>query len=307
MTFNPLEAYTRMALIRRVEEAIAARYPEGKMRTPTHLSIGQEAPAVGCALAAFPGDQAFSNHRCHAHYMAWGGDVDAMIAELFGKASGCAGGWGGSMHLVDEACGFLGTSAIVGSGVSVAVGAALANKLDGNGKIVWAFMGDAARETGQLFEALNFAALKRLPIVFVCEDNGYATQTHIKERQPAPTVFPQIPGALGINTYTAHQRDGIEEVWRMATFARRVAPAFLTVMTYRYLEHVGPNEDWGLGYRQENEGRLWRQDDPLDKLTLELSGLVEAGTLERIDAAIGQRVKLAFSRAELAPWPEANW
>ena len=146
-----LEAYRRMYLIRHVEEEIVRHYPEGKMRTPVHLSIGQESAAVGVMMALQPDDHVYSTHRCHAHYLAKGGDLDAMIAEFYGKATGCAGGWGGSMHLIDEKVGFMGTSAIVGSSIALAVGSALAFKLSGSGQVAVAFFGDAALETGVLY------------------------------------------------------------------------------------------------------------------------------------------------------------
>ena len=200
---NLLDAYLAAYRIRRVELEISERYHpdegDAPMRTPTHLSVGSEHVAVAVADAVPPGSHAYSTHRSHAHYLAWGGDLIAMVAELHGRSTGCANGWGGSMHLIDEAAGFMGTSAIVGSSVSLAVGDAFARQLredeivrgsdqsipSPDDAVTVAFAGDAVPETGQFWEALNFAALKQLRLIIVIEDNGLATSTPLHERQDA--------------------------------------------------------------------------------------------------------------------------
>ena len=204
---DKVEAYRRLYRIRRVEEEIARRYypdPNDKtdspMRCPVHLSIGQEGIAVGVAMAVPPGSHAYSTHRCHAHYLAWGGSLDRMIAELYGKATGCSGGLAGSMHLHDESVGFMGTSAIVGSSISLAVGDAFSAKLNKSDRVTVAFGGDAVLETGQFWESLNFATLHSLRLIFVIEDNGLSTATPKELRQP--------PFSLLMGTKTQHKDSG---------------------------------------------------------------------------------------------------
>ena len=171
-----------MLLIRRVEEEIVKRYPKQQMRLPVHLSIGQEAIAVGVCHHLRKSDSVFSTHRCHAHYIAKGGNLVKMALELHGKVGGCMDGRGGSMHLMDTDVNVM-SIPIVASAIPLAVGAALANKIDGNGNIVVCFFGDAAVEEGVFHESLNFASLMQLPIIFVCENNQYSVDTHIAKRQ----------------------------------------------------------------------------------------------------------------------------
>ena len=190
LDFDYFEAYRLMYLIRCTEETIIERYHRDQlMRCPTHLSIGQESATVGAMMALNLNDHVYSCHRSHAHYLAKGGDLNAMISELHGKATGCAGGWGGSMHLCDESVGFMGATPVVGDGISMAVGSALAFKLDGSSNVAVTYFGDSAVETGQFWEAANFSALHKLPVLFICENNGYATATPISERQPPTPIY----------------------------------------------------------------------------------------------------------------------
>lgn len=301
---NSLEAYRWMFLIRHVEEAIAERYSrEEKMRCPTHLSIGQEAAAVGVTLALRPDDHVYSTHRCHAHYLAKGGDVDAMIAELYGKATGCSGGWGGSMHLVDESVGFMGTSAIVGSSIAIAIGSATAFKLDGSGRAAVAFVGDAGPETGVFWESVNFAALNKLPILMVCENNRYSTATPLAQRQPQNPITGRVAG-FGLPVYRCEDTN-VTDVYEQAAQARAKLPAFMEISTYRYLEHVGPNYDWNLGYRtrEEVEGVMVKDPVKLFRQRLVADGLEAKVVAE--EQAIIKRTLVAFERADAAPWPSA--
>jgi len=303
-----------MYLIRRTEEAIIEHYPEEKMRTPVHLSIGQEAAAVGVMMALEPSDHVYSNHRCHAHYLAKGGNLDAMIAELYGKVTGCAGGRGGSMHLIDEPCGFMGTSAIVGSSIPVALGSAMAFKRENYSfpipiRVAVAFFGDAALETGVLYESINFAALHQLPIIFVCENNGYATQIPLNQRQPEQRGFGGVAGAMGIVSYYADDWQGVEEVYKTALRARANVPSYLEIKTYRYREHVGMDYDWDLGYRTREEVEAQMAHDPLLWLREDIKELFahkgEAFTVPilEIENELNILVSEAFQKAEGAPWP----
>lgn len=298
MTFDNREAYRLLYLIRRTEEEIVARYHrDKKMRCPTHLSIGQEAAAVGVMMALQPDDHMYSTHRCHAHYLAKGGDLAAMIAELHGKATGCAGGWGGSMHLADESVGFMGAMPVVGDSVSTAIGSAMAFKLDGTDRMAIAYFGDSTVETGQFWEAANFAALHRLPIMFVCENNLYATATHIDQRQPATPIYERVTPFMP--SYWVDDND-LEAVFLAAKNCRATAPALLEISTYRYRAHVGPDQDWDLGFREKEEVLQHMTNDTVLAIRDKLSD-ADAKTIEQ---EINSRVLAAFEDALSAPWPE---
>lgn len=297
MGFDYERAYRGMFLIRRTEEEIVARYDRDQMmKCPTHLSIGQESAAVGVMMALGSADHAFSNHRCHAHYLAKGGDLDAMIAELYGKETGCTGGWGGSMHLSDEAAGFLGASPGVGDTISIAVGSAMAFKMSGSGNVAVACFGDAAVETGQFWEAVNFAALHHLPLMLVCENNLYATSTHISQRQPAGSIHQRVKGFMWSSRV---EDDEVEDVYRAALLCKDNLPGFLEIGTYRYREHVGPHYDWDVGYRTEQEVTEHMAHDPL----LTLRGKLEDRAATSIEEQTSVRVVSAFETAIAAPWP----
>lgn len=232
--------YLDMLRIRMIEEAIAKRYPEGKMRTPVHLSIGQEAAAVGVCDALDKSDLVVSTHRSHAHYLAKGGDLNAFIAELHGKATGCSGGFGGSMHLVDRDCGFRGSTSIVGGTIPVGVGMAFAKKYKNEPGIVAIFHGDAAVEEGVWHESVNFAVLHKLPVVFVCENNGYSCYTPLRHRQPRDT-FSALALAHGLYyfdcTYNPY------EISKKMGQAKDLAPSFLEIHCARWYEHCGVKKE----------------------------------------------------------------
>ena len=290
-----------MYLIRRTEEEIAHRYSEEKMRCPCHLSIGQEAAAVGVMMALKPEDHVYSGHRCHAHYLAKGSDLDAMIAELYGKATGCAGGRGGSMHLIDESCGFMGTSGIVGSTIPVALGSAMAFKRNGEDRVAVTFFGDAGLETGVLYESINFAALHKLPIMFVCENNLYAAQIPLSQRQPE-REFKKVARAMGIMALSGDDKEAAE-IHRIATLCRQHVPSYLEIETYRYREHVGPNYDHDLGYRSKEEVEAAMANDPVKRLREKIWLETKDDTLTEIEVEIHRKVTEAFKKAEEAPWP----
>ena len=179
-----IELYACMQRIRLVEEAISTRYVEQEMRCPVHLSIGQEAAAAGVCLALETRDKVFSTHRSHAHYLSKGGDLRKMLAEIYGKATGCIGGRGGSMHIMDLDVNMVASIPIVGSCIPLAVGSALADSLDGRDNVSIAYLGDASVEEGVFHESANFAKLRDLPVLFVCENNLYSVYTQLHERQP---------------------------------------------------------------------------------------------------------------------------
>ena len=195
--------FESMLRIRLVEESIANKYSEQKMRCPTHLSIGQEAIAVGVCANLTSQDQVLSTHRAHAHYLAKGGCLNSMMAEIYGKASGCSKGMGGSMHLIDTSVGFMGSTAIVGNTIPVAVGLALEKKLTRKKSIACVFFGDGATEEGAFYESVNFAIIHSLPILFICENNLYSVYSGLEVRQPVDRKIYKMVRAMGCLLYTS--------------------------------------------------------------------------------------------------------
>jgi TPP-dependent pyruvate/acetoin dehydrogenase alpha subunit len=298
-----------MVRIRMVEEAIAAHYPEQEMRCPVHLSIGQEAAAAGVCAALRPDDLAMSGHRSHAHYLGKGGDLRAMIAEIYGKATGCCQGRGGSMHLVDLQAGFMGAVPIVGSTIPIATGLAFADRQLKRDRVTVAFLGEAATEEGVFHESVNFASLHHLPIIFVCENNLYSVYSPLSVRQPAHREVWQLAAGHGV---TAHQGDGndplaVYELTRAAAAHARSGrgPVFLELKTYRWREHCGPGFDNHIGYRTEAEYLAWRERDPIGNFE---SRLKQSGEFDALrDAQFKSRVETeiaeAFAAAKRAPFP----
>src|SRR5439155_9228985 len=258
--------YHGMLLVRRTEERIQANYHLREMRSPPHLYMGHEAAAAGVCATLHRDDVVFPYYRSHGWYLAKGGDLDAMMAELYGRANGCSRGWGGSMHLIDVSAGVYGTSAIVGVTVSHAAGVALTYRIRGRDSVAVVSFGDGATEEGVFHETMNFAGLRRLPMVYVCENNLYATNTHIRDRQ-AQTEIWRHAERFGIPGRRLDGND-VVAVWRAATEAvgrarRGEGPSLLELETYRYFEHCGINEDLDLGYRTGDELKAWRARDPL--------------------------------------------
>lgn len=303
-----LEMYEVLLRIRKIEEAIVDVYPEQEMRCPTHLSIGQEAAAAGVCQPLRNDDYIFSTHRCHAHYIGKGGDTRRMIAELYGKATGCTGGKGGSMHLTDESVHMMGTSAIVGASIPLAVGAALAFSMKGTDQVAVAFFGDAGTEQGVFYESLNFAALKKLPVIFSCENNLYATQTHQGKRQVLDNIYQraEIYGIPGVRV----DGNNVLEVYQAAVQAINRArngdgPTLIESRTYRWREHVGPNYDWDMGYRTREEVEEWMANCPVNYWNdyLIKHKLVTLADLDKISRKIEKEVESAFKQARSDPFP----
>lgn len=256
-----------MLKIRRFEEKIIELYPEQEMRTPVHLYIGQEAIAVGVCANLNKEDYIFSTHRSHGHYIAKGADMRLLMAELYGKANGCTKGKGGSMHPVAPECGMPGTSAIVGGGIPLAVGTALASKLKKDTKVSVVFFGDGAVDEGSFHESLNFAALKKLAVVFVCENNFYATNSPQEARHSQNDIFKKADG-YGM---TGIQADG-NDVLTIYKIAKEViekvragdGPTLIECRTYRWKGHVGPEWDYYNGCRTKKELDEWIEKCPID-------------------------------------------
>lgn len=293
--------YRTVLRIRRVEEAIAERYAAQEMRCPVHLSIGQEAVAAGVCAALTQQDGVFSNHRAHAHYLAKGGSLTAMLAEIYGKAEGCCKGVGGSMHMIDLAAGFMGAVPIVGATVPLAVGAAWAAKLRGEDKVITVFFGDGTFEEGAVYESINFAVLHQLPVLFVCENNLYACYTRLSTRQPERPIH-TVAAACGCRVMTADGNDALA-VFNAAS--RAVAdlragnhPVFLECSTYRWREHCGPNIDDDLGYRPAVEIAEWKAACPVNRLATMLNAMSESQDfMDNTEREIFEEIDAAFAAA----------
>jgi len=301
-----------MLRIRLVEETIADRYPEGEMRCPVHLSIGQEAVAVGVAASLAADDCLMSAHRAHAHYLAKGGDLTALLAELYGRATGCSSGRGGSMHLVDLDVNMLGSTPIVGSALPVAVGTAFGAWQQGRGGVTVVFVGEGATEQGVFAECLNFAALKRLALVFVCENNLYSVYSPLDVRQAPARDRAALATAHGIPTASGDGND-VEAVVAATLAAtararRGDGPTYLEFATYRWREHCGPNYDNDLGYRTEDEFETWRARCPVatyrDRLLA--SRVISTADVAHMEATITAEIEDAFAEARGAPFPPAG-
>lgn len=254
-----------MLRIRMVEEAIAREYTNQEMRCPTHLCIGQEAIAAGVSTNLNGDDVVFSTHRSHGHYLAKGGNLPAMIAELYGKATGCCRGIGGSQHLVDLSVNFWGSAPIVASTIPLAVGVAISIVMQKEKRIAVSFFGDAATEEGVFAESINFAVLRQLPVLFICENNMYSTNTPIRDRQPIRPIYKMVE-AMGMESNHEDGND-VENVYELskrviAHMKKDRKPRFLEFATYRQREHCGPNED-PVGYRPASEKAVWKTRDPL--------------------------------------------
>lgn len=298
--------YRDLYRIRQVEEEIARVYPTDKIKSPIHLSIGQEAIAVGVCAALQPQDIVFGTYRSHALYLAKGGELRAMIAELYGKATGCAQGKGGSMHLIAPEVGMMGTSAVVGTTIANAIGYAYALKYQRQNAIVVSFFGDGAVDEGVFAESLNFAALKQLPIIFICENNSYAIHTHQRQRQLQLNICDRAR-AYGVPAERIENNDLFQIHERVSAIADPLrrgesGPFFLECMTYRWKEHVGPGEDYHLGYRTHEELQPWIDSDPLPQLAQHLDEQQHAA----IAAEVSAEIQDAFDFAEHSPFPDLS-
>lgn len=306
--------YRSVLRLRRVEERLADLYREQTMRTPAHFGIGQEAVASGVCEALDQGDAVYSHHRCHNHYLACGGDVLGLAAELYGRIDGCARGRGGSVHLTARDRGFVVSSAILGQTVAVACGSALAFRMDGAPNVAVTFFGDATCEEGVFYESLNYAAIHRLPVLFVCENNLYSTESPLSVRQPPGTNLTERAAAFKVE---AHRVDG-NDVFAVWSAARRAlgsiraggGPVFLECATYRWLEHVGPKFDHELGrtYRDREELDHWMERCPVRhaRAALLAEGVVDERELAAWDDALEREIDEAVAAARNSPWPDVS-
>ena len=303
-----LDLYEVMLRIRLTEEKVSEIYPSDKIQSPIHLSTGQEAVATGVCRALLPEDHVYGTYRGHGLYVAKGGDLKRLFAELYGKDTGCARGKGGSMHLLAVKEGLMGCSAVVATTIPLAAGDALASQMQGRSRVAVAFFGDGAVDTGIFFESVNFALLKNLPLLFVLENNGYAVHSRVSDRHKRTDLY-RIAEGLGLK---GHRFDGnnVFDVYSATIKAVKAlrkggAPMLLEFMTYRWQEHVGPNSDLTEGYRQPGEQKVAWKADPLKiaERVLKRRFKIPEKKLAQQRDVIAREINLAVQFAQNSPFP----
>lgn len=300
-----LSLYKKVYLIRTAENAIRANYASDKMKTPMHMSTGSEAIVAGVCEALRPQDQILGTYRSHGIYLAKTGETDQFFAEMYGKAAGMAKGKGGSMHLTAAEGGLICTSAVVGTTIPVAVGAAYASKMQKNDKVVAVFFGDGALDEGVFWESLNSACVMRLPLLFVCEDNDLAVHIPKVQRHGYQSIV-EIVKQFDCTVY-ADQSTDPEAIYQLTMRAIRTMretqrPVFLYLRYYRYLEHVGVNEDFNQGYRGREEYEKWLKNDPVSLQRKKLLQWYTESDIKKVENTLDEQVALSVKRADEAPF-----
>lgn len=297
--------YETMLRIRRFEEVVGDYVLKGEIQTPCHLYIGEEAVATGVCLALKKEDYIFGTHRSHGHYIAKGGDIKKLMAEIFCKKTGCSGGKGGSMHVIASEVGLLGTAAIVAASIPIAVGAALSSNIKRQNRVSVSFFGDGAVNEGVFYEALNFASLKKLPVIFICENNLYSTHMPIRETLADTNIAKKAK----VFNMPGIQIDGndVTKVYQTTKAAVNRArkgggPTLIECKTYRWRGHVGPQDDLDKGLRTKKELDSWIKKCPIKRLekVLKISKIQK----EKIAKKIEKEIEEAVIFAKRSPYPE---
>lgn len=303
-----LDLYKKAYLIRATEELIIKHYDSNEMKTPMHMSMGEEAIMAGVCTAIGKKSKTFGTYRSHGLYLALTGETDKFFAEMYGKETGILKGKGGSMHILSPSDGLLGISAVVGSTLPLAVGNAFANVYLKKKQITTVFFGDGAVDEGVFWESLNIACYKRLPVLFVCEDNGYAVHTPPKDRRGYKSLT-NIIKQYFISVFETDSTDA-EEIYKLSQDAiksiiKKRQPAFLHLKYYRYLEHVGVHEDFNAGYRNKKEFMKWQKRDPVKLLRNKLEDL-RIKDIAKLEDRINKQVEVSFQKALEAPFPDPS-
>lgn len=305
-----INLYKKMLLIRKVEQYIADIYHTDVIKSPVHLSIGQESIAAAICEALDQKDYISNTYRCHAGYIAKNGNLNTMMAELYGKIDGCAGGKAGSMHLVDMANGILGATAVVATNIPVAAGYALGLKQQKKNQVVAIFFGDGATEEGCFLETINFAALHKLPILFICENNKLAIHTPIEKRWATNKICERV-ATYDIKTHK-YNKYCVLDLYTLAKQEinniknnNNYGPVFIECDTYRWLEHVGPSDDHNVKYRSQEEYSKWQVNDQILALEQQLNNIDNTkAIIKDINQKIDEQIKQAILFAEKSPFPQ---
>lgn len=297
-----------MVLIRTSEWKIAQGVSDEKIYTPCHLYIGQEADAVGVCWALKDTDYVFSTHRSHGHFLAKGGSVEELFAEIYCRETGCSGGRGGSMHICDPKIGLLGSSSIVAGCLGIGLGPAFKSKLMGLSNVSVIFHGDCVPEEGVWHESLNFAAVNKLPVIYICENNLYAASASLADRRVNDNIF-EVAATHGLHTEIVDGND-VLAVNKAATEAVQRArngegPQYIETRTYRWLGHVGPNDNIKEGLRDINELNYWKERCPIKNLEKKLvsEGVMTKEEIEELHDRIQKIVDNAETKAITTPKP----
>jgi len=304
-----LNLFRKAYLIRAAEELIIKHYDNNEMKTPMHMSMGGEAISAG-VCTALGNCQTFGTYRSHGLYLSVTEETDKFFAEMLGKATGVLKGKGGSMHLLSPQDGLLGISAVVGSTIPLAVGSAFANVYLKKKRITAVFFGDGAVDEGVFWESLNIACLKALPVLFVCEDNGYAVHTPSALRRGYKSLVTIIQ-QYAVSVFETDSTDA-EQIYNLtlqatASIQKKHQPAFLHLKYYRYLEHVGVYEDFGAGYRSKKEFIKWQKKDPIKLLRNKLKeAKVNDMEIVKLEERINKQVGESFQKAKNAPFPDSS-
>jgi len=300
----------KMLLIRQTDLQIAKRYSENKMRCPTHLSIGQECVPSVIGSLTLNKDLCVSSHRSHAHYLGKGGSLKKFISELYGKSTGCSKGRGGSMHLTDLNVGFVGSTAIVSNSIPVGVGLSLSSKILGKKQITIIYLGDASIEEGVFFESLNFAIVKKIPVIFICENNFYSVYSPLSVRQPTNRKIYKMVKNFHIKSFKANgnfTHEVASSFLKAKNFVEKEGkPVFLEFQTYRWFEHCGPNLDDHIKYRNQKELAYWKKNDPIKILQSFLlkKKWIKENEIKNTKNLITKKINEAFKYAEQSPFPK---
>tara|TARA_Y100001935_G_C17304264_1_gene511244 strand:- start:1207 stop:2199 length:993 start_codon:yes stop_codon:yes gene_type:complete len=304
---NELNLYYSILRIRKIEERIASEYSNWQIRCPVHLSVGQEAIAAPLQIL-FKNkiNEVVSGHRAHAHYLGKGGDLKKFVCELYGKKNGSSGGKAGSMHLTDKKSGFILSSAIVGNSIPVGVGLAYSKKIKKEKGTILIFFGDAAVETGVFFESINFAVLKKLQIIFICENNFYSVYSNMKYRQPEKRKIFEMVRGLGIKTLKTNGNDPIKvyhTYLKAKDYISKIKkPIFLEFDTFRHYEHCGYLKDDHLKYRGKKEIDYWLNNDCLKKIY----SRVNVKKIKILEKKIDKEIDAAFKFAKKSKFPNKS-
>ena len=299
--------YRKLSLIRQATDFIISEYPSDQIKTPVHLGLGLEGVSVGVAHLLSPQTKHFGQLRNHGQYLAVSGETDKFFAELYGKVTGMGSGKAGSMHLSSVEHGMMGTSGIVGSTISLAVGAAFAEKYQGTDAITVAMFGDAGMEEGEFWESLNFACLHKLKVMFVCEDNDIAIHTFGQQRRGFKSITEGVSG-FDCNVYEGDGTD-VRSVLDAVQRAKNKMmedskPAFLCFKWFRFLEHVGPNTDWWMGYRPEPSVEELKVLDPVHNFEEYLhTQEISEEQLQEVRASVESQIQGSVEKAKAARYP----